>query len=493
MKNRIAVLPCYCVFVDNFIKYSCVGCVACNIRNSRGPAFEYVSVLSRSCLGRSCTCVCRFLAVGNLAALKNRIAVLPCYCVFVDNFIKYSCVGCVACDIRNSRGPAFEYVSVLSRSCLGRSCTCVCRFLAVGNLAALKNRIAVLPCYCVFVDNFIKYSCVGCVACDIRNSRGPAFEYVSVLSRSCLGRSCTCVCRFLAVGNLAALKNRIAVLPCYCVFVDNFIKYSCVGCVACDIRNSRGPAFEYVSVLSRSCLCRSIARVGRSFAVSNLAALKNSVAVLPGYCVLIGNCVKQCIVGRIACDLGNIGRPALKYVCILIRCFLLRCCSVKLRGFSIGYFICLKNFIVAFPNDCVFIKNCVKYGVVGRIACNSRNLGRPAFEYISVLSCCGFLRDIARISRHFAVANLINFKNRISVFPGYLINVCCCIELCRVCYVACNGNDFGRPALEAVCVLSRSCLCRSCACVCRLCAVGNLCALKNSIAVLPCYGIFSEN
>ncbi len=171
----------------------------------------------------------------------------------------------------------------------------------------------------------------------------------------------------------------------------------------------------------------------------------------------------------------------------------MRCCSVKLRSFSIGYFFCLKNFIVAFPNDCVFIKNCVKYGIVGCIACNSRNLGRPAFEYISVLSCCGFLRDIARICRHFAVANLINFKNRISVLPGYLINVCCCIELCRVCCITCNGNDFWRPALEAVCVLSRSCLCWSCACVCRLCAVGNLCALKDSVAVLPCYGIFSEN
>ena len=171
----------------------------------------------------------------------------------------------------------------------------------------------------------------------------------------------------------------------------------------------------------------------------------------------------------------------------------MRCCSVKLRSFSIGYFICLKNFIVAFPNDCVFIKNCVKYGVVGRIACNSRNLGRPAFEYISVLSCCGFLRDIARICRNFAVANLINFKNRISVLPGYLIDVCRCVELCRVCCVACNGNDFGSPALEGVCVLSCSRIGRSCACVCRLCAVCNLAALKNRIAVLPCYGIFSEN
>ena len=245
--------------------------------------------------------------------------------------------------------------------------------------------------------------------------------------------------------------------------------------------------------MSCSRFCRSIARVGRLLTVCNLAALKNRIAVLPCYCVLVCNCVKQCIVGRIACDLGNIGGPAFEYVCILIRCFLLRCCSVKLRSFSIGYFICLKNFIVAFPNDCVFIKNCVKYGVVGRIACNSRNLGRPAFEYISVLSCCGFLRDIARICRNFAVANLINFKNRISVLPGYLIDVCRCVELCRVCCVACNGNDFGSPALEGVCVLSCSRIGRSCACVCRLCAVGNLAALKNRIAVLPCYGIFSEN
>ena len=245
--------------------------------------------------------------------------------------------------------------------------------------------------------------------------------------------------------------------------------------------------------MSCSRFCRSIARVGRLLTVCNLAALKNRIAVLPCYCVLVCNCVKQCIVGRIACDLGNIGGPAFEYVCILIRCFLLRCCSVKLRSFSIGYFICLKNFIVAFPNDCVFIKNCVKYGVVGRIACNSRNLGRPAFEYISVLSCCGFLRDIARICRNFAVANLINFKNRISVLPGYLIDVCRCVELCRVCCVACNGNDFGSPALEGVCVLSCSRIGRSCACVCRLCAVCNLAALKNRIAVLPCYGIFSEN
>ena len=313
------------------------------------------------------------------------------------------------------------------------------------------------------------------------------------MSRSRFCRSIACVCRLCAVGNLAALKNCIAVHPCYCVFVDNRIKYGCVCCITCNIGNSRRPALKYVCILSRSRLGRSCACVCRLCAVGNLAALKNCIAVLPCYCVLVCNCVKQCIVGRIACNLGNIGGPAFEYVCILIGCFLLRCCSVKLRSFSIGYFISLKNFIVAFPNNCVFIKNCVKYGVVGRIACNSRDLGRPAFEYISVLSCCGFLWDIARICRHFAVANLINFKNRISVLPGYLINVCCCVELCRVCCVAGNGNDFGSPALEGVCVLSRSRLGRSCACVCRFCAVGNLCALKDSVAVLPCYGIFSEN
>ena len=343
------------------------------------------------------------------------------------------------------------------------------------------------------LSDFIKYSRVGCVACNLCNLRSPTLEAVAITIGFFLHGSFTVINRSFSVWYAICCKNRVTVLPCYCVFIDNFIKYGCVGCITCNIRNSRGPALEYVSVLSRSCLCRSIARVGRFLAVSNLAALKNRVTVLPGYCVFVDNFIKYGCVGCIACDLGNIGRPALEYVCILIRCFLLRCCSVKLRSFSIGYFICLKNFIVAFPNDCVFIKNCVKYGVVGSIACNSRNLGRPAFEYISVLSCCGFLRDIARICRHFTVANLINFKNRISVLPGYLINVCCCIELCRVCCVACNGNDFGRPALEAICVLSRGCLCRSCACVCRLCAVGNLCALKDSVAVLPCYGIFSEN
>ena len=236
-----------------------------------------------------------------------------------------------------------------SRFC--RSFTCVGRILAVCNLAALKNRIAVHPCYCVLVCNCVKQCIVGHIACDLGNIGGPAFEYVCILSCSRFCRSFPRVGRLLAVSNLAALKNSVAVLPCYCVLVDYFIKYCCVGSVTCNIGNSRRPALENVCILSCSRFCRSIARVGRLLAVCNLAALKNSVAVLPCYCVLVCNCVKQCIVGRIACDLGNIGGPALEYVCILIGCFLLRCCSVKLRSFSIGYFISLKNFIIAFPND----------------------------------------------------------------------------------------------------------------------------------------------
>ena len=304
---------------------------------------------SRFC--RSFTCVGRILAVCNLAALKNRIAVHPCYGIFSENRIELCRVCSVACNGNDFGSPALEGVCVLSCSRLGRSCACVCRLCAVGNLAALKNRVAVLPCYCVLVDNRIKYCGVCCVTRDVRNSRRPTLENVCILSRSRFCRSFTRVGRLLAVCNLCALKNSVAVHPCYCVLVDNCIKYGCIYCITCNIGNSRRPTLENVCILSRSRFCRSFTRVGRLLAVCNLAALENRIAVLPCYCVLVCNCVKQCIVGRIACDLGNIGRPALKYVCILIGCFFLRCCSVILRSFSIGYFISLKNFIIAFPND----------------------------------------------------------------------------------------------------------------------------------------------
>ena len=221
--------------LSDFIKYSRVGCVACNLCNLRSPTLEAVAITIGFFLHGSFTVINRSFSVWYAICCKNRVTVLPCYCVFIDNFIKYGCVGCITCNIRNSRGPALEYISILSCSYLCRSIACVCRLCAVSNLAALKNRITVLPGYCVFVDNFIKYSCVGCVACNIRNSRRPALEYVSVLSRSCLSRSIACICRFLAVSNLAALKNSVAVLPGYCVFVDYFIKYGCVGCITCNV------------------------------------------------------------------------------------------------------------------------------------------------------------------------------------------------------------------------------------------------------------------
>ena len=256
-KNRISVLPGYLINVCCCIELCRVCSVAGNGNDFGSPAFEGVCVLSRSRLGRSCTCVCRLCAVCNLAALKNRIAVLPGYLINVCCCVEFCRVCCVACNGNDFGRPALEAVCVLSRSRLGRSCACVCRLCAVGNLAALKNSVAVLPCYGIFSENRIELCRVCCVARNGNDFGRPALEGVCVLSCSRLGRSCACVCRLCAVCNLAALKNRIAVFPCYGIGIDFPLRvkngvfadvYSCAVCVSRSASvGTRVPAFKGVS------------------------------------------------------------------------------------------------------------------------------------------------------------------------------------------------------------------------------------------------------
>ena len=85
--------------LSDFIKYSRVGCVAFNVCNLRSPTLEAVAITIGFFLHGSFTVINRSFSVWYAICCKNRVTVLPGYCVFVDNFIKYSCVGCVACNV----------------------------------------------------------------------------------------------------------------------------------------------------------------------------------------------------------------------------------------------------------------------------------------------------------------------------------------------------------------------------------------------------------
>ena len=321
--------------------------------------------MSRCRFLRDIAGICRHFAVANLFDLKDRIFALPGYCIDVCRCGELCRVGCIARNGSNFGSPTLKCVGVLSRSCLCRSCACVCRLCAVGNLCALKNSIAVFPCYGVFSENRIELCCVDCIACNGSNFGSPALKCVGVLSCSRLSRSCACVCRLCAIGNLCALKNCVAVLPCYGVFSENRIELCCVGCIARNGSNFGSPALEAVCVLSCSCLSRSCARVGRLCAVGNLAALKNSIAVLPSYGVFSENRIELCRVGCIARNGSNFGSPALECVSVLSGCRLSRSCACVCRLCAVGNLAALKNSVAVLPCDCicVYFPLCVKNGV----------------------------------------------------------------------------------------------------------------------------------
>ena len=232
--GAIVVVEYNDVLVHYAVELSLVSSFACYLSQCRCPTCKAVGILSSSSLAR--VSVTRCCSVRYHSGVNDALVIVePSDGIFVNRCIELCRIGSSLGYRHYLRTPRIiERIGILRRCSLGRSISGICRSTTVSHVFGLQRCvITIFPSDGVLIHRAAELSRVCSRTCYRHYLRIPTVEGIGVLIRCILKRSCTGVCRCLAILNVTALQySSILILEGDGVLVHRSIELCGIGCIS---------------------------------------------------------------------------------------------------------------------------------------------------------------------------------------------------------------------------------------------------------------------